>query len=353
MRELTAETVADYLHDQGVAPPGTRISARELGGGVSNVVIRVDVEGVVPLVLKQSRAQLRTQLAWFSRLDRIWIERDALALVGAILPPGAVPAIVFEDHANFLIAMTCAPDDAEPWKARLLRGEPDLDRARQAGALLGAMHAETVSHPALDGPMADHTVFDQLRIDPYYRQLARVYPDLRPALDALIAQLAEPVERTFVHADFSPKNMLAHRGGFTVVDFETAHAGDPAFDLGFFLTHLMLKAFRADRLGTAHDVAAALGRLDAFWSGYLDRAGGRLDDHRARRGAVHTAACCLARLDGKSPVDYLDQFDQDAVRRYARDALLADALDWPGLRDRAIREMRFAGSLPRSEPWPP
>jgi len=48
MREVTAETAADYLRERGRVPAGRRVSVRELGGGVSNVVMRVDVEGEAP-----------------------------------------------------------------------------------------------------------------------------------------------------------------------------------------------------------------------------------------------------------------------------------------------------------------
>ncbi|HEX8203511.1 MAG TPA: phosphotransferase, partial [Isosphaeraceae bacterium] len=125
MREVTAETAAAYLCETGRVPAGRAAAARELGGGVSNVVIRVDVAGQPPLVLKQARERLRTRAPWFSRLDRVWVEQEALGLLATLLPPGTVPAILFDDRENFLFAMTCAPDDAVVWKDRLLAGSAD------------------------------------------------------------------------------------------------------------------------------------------------------------------------------------------------------------------------------------
>ena len=96
------------------------------------------------------------------------------------------------------------------------------------------------------GTLADTSLFDELRVDPYYRTAARRHPDLAPRIEALIAAMDRPDdERTLVLGDFSPKNILVHAGGLILLDFECAHAGDPAFDLGFFLTHLMLKEIRA------------------------------------------------------------------------------------------------------------
>ncbi|MBX6312700.1 MAG: aminoglycoside phosphotransferase family protein [Isosphaeraceae bacterium] len=334
MRAITPETVADYLLEMGHVPQGHAITARALGWGVSNVVVRVEIEGRAPLVLKQSREQLRTRAHWVSRLDRIWTEAAALRLLAEVLPRESVPEVVFEDRENYLFAMTCAPEEAIVWKERLLAGEADPTVAERAGVLLGAMHAHSAGHPALAGPLADTEVFDQLRIDPFYRTVARAHPDLAPAIEALIASMAGHGDVTFVHADFSPKNILVHPGGLMLVDFETAHTGDPAFDLGFFLSHLLLKAFRA-----APRASAYLDLIRRFRGAYLDQAGIGPQSDRIRRAVGHAAACALARIDGKSPVDYLDEPTRAAARHFARAALRAELADWDELIGLAAREM--------------
>jgi 5-methylthioribose kinase len=332
MHELTANNVADFLRHTGRVSADVPVEVRELGGGVSNIVLRVDVPGQAPFVLKQSRTQLRTRAEWFSRLDRIWIERDAIRLLSALLPEGAVPTVLFEDRENFLVAMTCAPDDSVVWKAQLLAGHADPEVARRAGTLLGTIHSRTAGHPDLAAQFGDTTVFDQLRIDPFYRRVAQVHPDLQPRLAALIDSMSRIPFQTLVHADFSPKNLLVHSGGLTLVDHETAHAGDPAFDLGFFLSHLLLKALRA---GAAAGPYFALTR--AFWDAYRARA--RFDPDRVRRAMGHLGACALARVDGKSPVDYRGDLDLDLVRRLARSALTEPPPDWEGLLDQAAQEL--------------
>src|ERR1700754_330672 len=109
MKEITAETAAAYLRDSGRIPRGSEIHARELSGGVSNVVIRVDVAGRPPFVIKQCRERLRVAMEWHARLDRIWAERASLELLGSILPSGIVPSLLFVDRPNYLFAMSCAP----------------------------------------------------------------------------------------------------------------------------------------------------------------------------------------------------------------------------------------------------
>jgi len=326
MREISPETVVDFLRDRGRIPRGVPARAEALGWGVSNVVVRVEVEGAAPIVVKQSRERLRTERRWVSRLDRIWTERDALDLLATVLPEGAVPRVLFAEPDDYLFAMTSAPGDAVVWKGQLLAGVAEPDVARRAGVLLGRMHTQLRDHPGLSGRLADRTVFRELRVDPFYRAVARSHPDLAPAIDALIAAMEGAPDRTFVHADFSPKNLLVHRRGLTVVDFETAHAGDPAFDVGFLLSHLSLKAFRSP---AAEEKGFAL--VAPFWDGYESEAGPGHPDLSAR-ATRHAAACMLARVDGTSPVDYLDAAARDRVRAVAREILLRPSLrlDDPG-----------------------
>ena len=289
-------------------------------------MIRVDVAGEPPFVLKQARERLRTEALWLSRLDRIWNERAAMELLGTVLPEGTVPRVLFSDEENYLFAMTCAPDDSVVWKEQLLAGRADPAVARRAGELLATVHASTRDHPALKGRLADTTVFDELRIDPFYRTIARVHPEIAPQVDALIASMSRTTDRCLVLADFSPKNILVHSKGLTLVDFETAHAGDPAFDLGFFLSHLWLKGFRdPDRKAASQRL-----RLE-FIASYQAEPSMMLGSHifsdPIRPVGLHTAACALARVDGKSPVDYLDEKARDVIRSESRWALRRAPVD--------------------------
>lgn len=343
MREISPDNAAEYLREAGRLPAGRAVAARALGWGVSNVVLRVDVEGEPPLVLKQARERLRVKMHWVSRIDRIWTERDALELLGHVLPEGAVPRVLFSDEPNYLFAMTCAPDDSAVWKEQLLAGVADPAVARRAGETLAAAHLETRGHAALGGRLADTEVFDQLRIDPFYRTAARAHPDLAPALDALAASaLAPPPEgRCLVLADFSPKNVLVHTAGLTLVDFETAHAGDPAYDVGFFLSHLLLKALHAERAGFSGGAGPFLGLVVAFREAYGRGVGPAVLTHGFdRRAAAHLAGCLLARVDGKSPVDYLDEPARAAARLVATDALAAPPAGFDDLFDRAAQVVR-------------
>src|SRR5262249_5388665 len=241
MREVIPETAVEYLRETDRVAEKRAVRVQALGWGVSNIVMRVDVEGEPSFVLKQARARLRTQAHWVSRLDRVWNERSAMECLAAILPEGMIPRVLFVDEDNFLFAMTCAPDDSVVWKERLLAGEADQAVAQRAGVILWTVHRATRGHPVLTGRLAHTDVFDQLRIDTFYRTIARAHPAIAGRIAALIASMPAAPSRCLVLADFSPKNILVHSRGLTLVDFETAHAGDPAFDLGFLLSHLLLK----------------------------------------------------------------------------------------------------------------
>jgi 5-methylthioribose kinase len=333
MHEITAETAADYLRRSGRFSERAEIEVRELSGGVSNIVLRVDVRGEPPFVIKQCRERLRVAMDWRAPLDRIWTERAALDLLGSILPDGMVPTVLFEDRPEYLFAMTCAPEDAETWKTHLMAGQADPDIAARLGAILGTIHEKAHEHPALHLTFSETSLFDELRVDPYYHTAARAHHDIAPRINALIAAMARPIEeRTLVLGDFSPKNILVHQGGLILLDFECAHAGDAAFDLGFFLSHLLLKAIRA----AASDRQLAsryLGLTGPFWRSYLDQ---RDLQTAARtelvgRGILHVAACALARVDGKSPVEYLDADQRAIARAFAREALLTGPASWDDL----------------------
>ena len=97
-----------------------------------------------------------------------------------------------------------------------------------------------------------------------------------------------------------------------MVDFETGHYGDPAFDLGFFLSHLALKGVRAAAASGGDAGEDAFFRLaDTFWKRYRAQIAAVESDPAfedaglERRTVAHLAGCALARIDGTSPVDYL------------------------------------------------
>lgn len=328
-----------YLRDRGWLTTRERVSVRRLPGGVSNEVLYVARPDRVgsDFVVKQVRPQLRTPDPWFASLERVWREVEVLRTCERLLltgpppvpphagkPPSellaATPRVLHEDRENYAFAMSAAPADHRVWKADLLGGRVEPIIAEACGRLLGRLHAGTWHNAEVADRLGDQRIFDELRLDPYYRSLSRRFGDCTPALEGLI-ESAMSERHALVHADFSPKNLLVFAGGLLLVDFETGHYGDPAFDLGFFLSHLVLKAaYHAP----AH--AAYLALAATFLATYQAEMAGVLDREAAsglqRRAVLHLAACAWARLDGKSQVDYLhDSGRRQTVRDYCQQVL--------------------------------
>lgn len=335
MLEITALNVADYLRSAGLISPGTGVTSEILTWGVSNVVIRVCPGSGPDRVVKQSREKLRTKTDWYSRLERIWREIDVMQAVAPLLPAGVIPRVLWEDRANFLFVMEAIDAQHAVWKEELLSGRADESVAQRLGEYLATIHRETAGVLEFEAAFGDREVFEELRIDPYYRHVAAVHVDLKPELEALIAETLA-TRLCIVHADFSPKNVLiveatasSSSRSVSLVDFETGHYGDPAFDLGFFLTHLLLKTIKHAEKSRAF---SNLSR--AFWNSYAHHVVLPAANPSASKtpfplanvecqAVKHLGACVLSRIDGKSTVDYLNQEQQALARQLGRELLLA------------------------------
>ena len=307
MFELRAENAAEYL--------GYPCSAVELGGGVSNTVLLIQC-GDARFILKQSLAKLRVEQDWFSDRSRIFRESSAMRQLAEMLTPGSLPDILFEDRENFLFAMTAALPTAVPWKDALLAGQIDAGVAAAVGDLLGAMIAGTWNHSTLKAEFGDQTIFDELRLDPYYRTTANRHPDLAPHFQNVIDE-SRGCAVSLVHGDWSPKNFLVSERQVMAIDFEVVHFGDPSFDAAFFLNHLLLKSFRKPEW-TARYAEAAL----QFWQAVSDRVPSQQNWFEPAT-IGHLGCLLLARIDGKSPAEYIrDPALKASIRAFARELIL-------------------------------
>ncbi len=331
MWELTPDNAADYLRRRDWIGSGP-VRMEALSGGVSNAVLRVE-QGEECFVLKQSRPRLRTRDDWFSDVERVYREQEVMELLGPLLPEWAVPAVLHVDRENFVFAMQHAPRDARVWKECLLAGETDAATAERAGRLLGRIHQTTGEDRARVSAFRDRTVFEQLRVDPYYCRVQQRRPEVADAIVPLIEDLRTRSD-ALCHGDFSPKNLLVHSQGLTLVDYETAHLGDPTMDLGFFFSHLVLKAIKkVERLRSYLDLTVAA------WRGYAAEVRFRPVAELVRRGIGHLGVCLLARIDGTSPVEYLtEEPKREAVRRLGRWLVRERPGTWHEVMERVEKE---------------
>lgn len=311
---LTPKTLSSYLVERGLVKDATALSIRELGGGVSNIVSLIEGPGI-HWVAKQSLGKLRVKDDWRSSRDRVFREAGVIQAMGSILD-GAVPQVIDVDRANYLYVMTAAPEGSVVWKQSLLDGNIRIEIAEAAGRLLATMIRASQQHPTFKEEFDDRTVFDELRIDPYYRTTATRHPDVREPLERLIAD-SWKIRTSLVHGDYSPKNMLVCGDRILLIDFEVVHWGDPAFDSGFLLNHLMLKSFHQPQYAALYFEAAR-----AFWQGLVSGLEGAVTVNFEAMTVRHLGGLMLARMDGKSPVEYIrDEQTKGRVRRTAKQLL--------------------------------
>ena len=304
-----------YLRQTGRISPDERPRIAVLQGGVSNRTVLVERAPAEAWVLKQALAKLRVPVDWFSSPERIQREALGLKWLAQLAPPGSITPLLFEDHARHLLAMQAVPQPHENWKTVLLGGRIEADHFRQFAALLAAIHRQAYRRRAeLAEAFADRSFFESLRLEPYYAYSARQAPAAADFLNALIRETLA-CRITLVHGDYSPKNILIHEGRLVLLDHEVIHFGDPAFDLGFSLTHFLSKAHHLPAL--RRDFAAAA--LE-YWRVYVAALGApEWATDLEPRVVRHTLACLLARVVGRSPLEYLDQ--RERLRQ--RDAVLS------------------------------
>ena len=306
MVELTLENASAYLVERGVVPPGTTLEVAELPGGVSATVIAASVAVTGDaFVVKQALPQLRVRDEWLATPDRAETEVAAMGLCGTITP-GVVPVIVDSDPAAHAFVMELIPSTARNWQAEVGEGRVHAGAGHWAGATLGAWHRAT-STGALPTGFDDLEAFEQLRLRPFHETVIERRPELAAGIAPLLKELRTD-RRCFVHGDYSLKNMLVGSEGNWVLDFEVAHRGNPVFDLGFFLSFVVLSAIRWAPLTSELRVLA-----EGFLLGYDETAGEGFAGNRASVTA-HTAALMLARTDGKSPAQFLDPPSRERAR---------------------------------------
>jgi len=295
------DALRDYLAERGHLRTGKQVDFEKLLGGVSNRTVKVRWTDGNSWVLKQALAKLRVDADWFSSPERIEVEAKALRWLNQMAPAETTPAFIFEDETNYLMGMAAVPEPHENWKTVLLSGRVVPDHFQQFGVLLGTIHRKsTEAGVEVSKAFADTTYFENLRLEPYYLHAAQNIPEAAGFLTALATETLHHKE-SLVHGDFSPKNTLIYRDKPVLLDYEVVHFGDPAFDIGFALTHFLSKANHFPEQRVRFTEAALL-----FWQTYREEVAHLAwFEKMSARSVRHTLACLLARVAGKSPLEYL------------------------------------------------
>ena len=308
MSDSLPEEVLAFLRKHRLAAAGEIPGCEALAGGVSSDIWRVDLRSG-PIVVKRALARLRVAQLWEAPVERNRYERLWLQTAHAIVP-GAAPKVLAGDDEGFF-AMEYLPG-LPVWKAELRAGRANPDFATDVGRKLCAIHNATARRGDIAAAFATDANFHAIRLEPYLLATARIHSSFAVQLQKLSDTTAQN-KLALIHGDVSPKNILVGPHGAVFLDAECAWYGDPAFDLAFCLNHLLLKGLWVPASKNTY-----LECFDALTREYLQGVDWELPLTLEQRAANLLPGLLLARVDGKSPVEYLDTDAQkNIVREFA------------------------------------
>ncbi|MCX6443974.1 MAG: phosphotransferase [Actinobacteria bacterium] len=309
---LNENTVVAYLQSRGVISFTEKATVEVLTGGVSNVVLAVQTQSK-DLVLKQALAELKVATKWEADQRRAIVEAHAIETFHA-LSPDQVPALVDYDPEVFTLVLERVPHSATVWKSDLLDGTIYPEIGAKLGHTLATWHNFGRSSEVARKKFSEDLLFEQLRITPFYGTVAGKNPQLNSKIMSLVNEL-QSEKTTLVHGDFSPKNiMISKERDVYILDFEVTHTGNPVFDLAFLTGHLLCKYFREQDLVKRESLRRTA-------QDFLKAYDAQSDIAHSPTLAWHTSLIALARVEGTSLVNYLDESAQDLLAKQCKSAL--------------------------------
>jgi len=293
----------------GLIQEHEELRALPLAGGVSSGIYQIDLRSGSYCV-KQALPRLKVAKDWRVPVERVFSEIDYLRTVSAIAP-GRVPQVIGRDDTTKSFVMELFGPEFRNWKPHLLAGHVDPQVATQVGDLLGRIHSATADRADIAARFATDDTFYAIRLEPYLVESSRVHTELSELLLRLVIRTAQ-TRRVLVHGDVSPKNILVGPDGPVLIDAECAWFGDPAFDVAFCLNHFFLKAAHMPQ-----HLEVLMRCVSMMTSAYHEHVDWEPNSQLEARVASLLPGLALARIDGKSPVEYLDVRARDAVRALA------------------------------------
>ncbi len=313
----TTRTITDALQKLGLGSASDVRAITQLTGGVSSDIWRIDLSDR-SICAKRALSRLKVSAVWEAPLSRNSYEYAWYQSVAPI-SPGVTPRMLGRDAEAGIFFMEFLETERYPvWKSLLLEGRVDLHVAEQVGSNLGRIHAQTASSAEIAARFKSDAEFFSLRLEPYLLATIDRHPALGDTLRA-ICNTTATTRLVLVHGDVSPKNILCGPSSPVFLDAECAWYGDPAFDLAFCLNHMLLKAVHLPT-----KMGEFLSAFEVLYQAYLAQVNWEQVASVEARTARLLPALFLARVDGKSPVEYLTQAaEKETVRRVALACLRA------------------------------
>lgn len=314
------EELEQYLLKRDIVKKDESYTIKYCKGGVSGTVVLVQTKEKL-MIVKQALAQLNTKDVWFCDPNRMNIEYESNRIYHELMPENA-PEVYFYDSENYIYGREAVPDGCKMWKEYLMAGKLDFTVAEKSIMTLVQIHNECSRKSDIKELFSNKEIFYGLRISPYFEFTAQKYPELKAYTEQVIKDAMEH-DVTLVHGDYSPKNIMVTDNGISVLDYEVAHYGNPAFDLAFFSNHFILKSIKHNLYGKAY--LEMLNYMIAIYFKQMDF----MDKKKFETSFMRMLSLLmLARIDGKSPVEYLvgdekrQQFIRDMCMRMIDEQML-------------------------------
>jgi len=298
------------LNDLGLSNASS-LYGNPLTGGVSSDIWCIETEkGFV--CAKRALSKLRVAADWYAPVERNLYEARWLQ-VAHQASAGCAPELLGQHpELGVLVMQYLDPVHYRLWKQELHAGNADAHTAKAMGQVLSKIHSYAARNSQLASEFPTDKIFFEIRLAPYLLATAERHPKLAHALEALVLQTQNNT-KTLVHGDVSPKNILLGPQGPVLLDAECATWSDAAFDLAFCLNHLLLKC-----LWTPSSSSDFLHCFEVLTNSYLPSVDWELPTDLEARAARLLPGLLLARVDGKSPVEYVTEAHQrEHVRRVA------------------------------------
>lgn len=325
--------LSEFLIRTGLAKPDSTIDIAVLPGGVSCDVWKVAAGGQT-FVVKRALPRLRVAKLWEAPIARSEAEWNWLNFALGIVSSAVPRALAHSAEAGMIAIEYLEPDQYPVWKQQLLDGVADPSVAAAVAGIIARIHSASAGDSAVAAQFRTRESFYALRIEPYLLEAARQNPPISRFLNRL-AEETQQTEIALVHGDLSPKNILVGRKGPVILDAETAWYGDPAFDPAFCLNHLLLKCVARPRFTDAY-----LTCFESFRASYLDGVSWEETVQIEARTAMLLPALMLARVDGKSPVEYLDETQRSFVRNAAIELIKGQPVQLGAISSRWRKKLR-------------
>ncbi len=314
---LDKKSIPAYLQRKKLLSTDEPLQIRQIGNGQKNLIYHVSTPSQ-SLILKQALPRVQIKERWWIDRKRIFHEKNCIEVLAQILPPDVIPDVLLEDRTDFILVTTAPPKDAVSWEEELGWGRINLQIAAQSGELLATVHNETAGNCDLKALFKETKPFFQLRIEPHYQRVVQAFPDLKKIINAQANQLLKD-RRTLVLGDLRPRNVWIDNGQVYLVDFATAHFGNPSFDLAFYASDLCLRAMHY-----SIQKAAFLEAINVFWNAYFRTAEYDLAAEAEKMAVSDLGCLLLSATDGREPVNYFSEPMEGLSRRIAQSLIFTE-----------------------------